>query len=85
LQKYVSERLIKEVPKSLTNFLWYLWETYCEEKESRFTLQAEGDESRLNITICSIGKTITQDFGVNINATIVVRKNTDGCYMSYDD
>lgn len=85
-EKYVSERLMKEEPQSLINFLWYLWETYCEkDKESRFLLQTEGDESRLNITICSIGKTITENFGTSINSTIVVHIDGSNCYMSYDD
>lgn len=85
MQKFVSERLTKQVPRSLINFLWYLFETYRKENENRFILRTDGDERQLNITICSANKTIVQDFGININTAIVIRTDGENYYMSEDD
>ena len=82
IEKHVSERLLNEVSRSLINFLWYLWDVYCDPtaKESVLLLQV-GKNGQL-ITIPTVNKTVEQDFDTAIDGTIVIRK--EGCkyYMS---
>ena len=81
-EKYVSERLLNELPRSLINFLWYLWEVYFDPttKESLFLLQPSGCGQR--VIIPQIDKSIEQDFGTAIDVTILIRKNGSKYYMS---
>ena len=79
---YVSEELLKEIPQSLINFLWYLWDVYCDpdSEVSLLLLQAEDDGQR--VTIHPEIMTIKQDFGTAITATILIRKEGSKYYMS---
>jgi len=81
-EKYVSERLLNELPKSLINFIWYLWEVYSDPtiKESLFLLQA--GKSGQRVIIPQINKCIEQDFGTAIDVTILIRRDGSKFYMS---
>ena len=81
-KRYVSEKLLNEMPRSLTDFIWYLWEVYCDPdaKESRFLLQSDGNGQR--VTIPLIDKTVVQDFGTAFNTVILIRKCGSKYYMS---
>ena len=81
-EKYVSERLLNELPKSLINFIWYLWEAYYDPtaKESLLILQSGGSGQR--VIIPQINKSIEQDFGTAIDVTILIRKEGSKYYMS---
>ena len=83
VEKYVSEQLLKDISRPLLNFLWYLWETYCDAMESRFTLQSDGQSQQ--VTIHAAGKTITKDLGSNMNAGIVIYRFGADAYMTYDN
>ncbi len=85
--KFTSERLIEELPKNLINFLWYLWEIYSQqgENQSRFAIKALEEKGSLRITVASKGKSIVQDFGISLNAEIIIRKKEGGYYMTYED
>ena len=81
-EKFVSERLLKELPNSLINFLWYLWEVYCDPatEESRFVLQS--GKSGQRVIIPHIDKSFEQDFGTAIDVTILIHRNGSDYYMS---
>ena len=81
-EKFVSERLLNELPKSLLNFIWYLWEVYCDPtvKESLFLLQARNHSQR--VIIPQLDKSIEQDFGAAIDATILIRRDGSKYCMS---
>ena len=81
-EKYVSERLLNELPISLINFIWYLWEVYCDSsaEESLFLLQSGGSGQR--VVIPRLNKTIEQDFGTAIDSKILIRKDGSKYYMS---
>ena len=80
--KYVSERLLNELPKSLINFIWYLWEVYSDPagKESLFLLQP--GESGQRVIIPQLNKSVEQDFGTVIDAIILIRRDGAKYYMS---
>ena len=82
IEKHVSERLMREMPRFLINFIWYLWDTYCDPdtEESLFLLQSDGNGQR--VTIPLIDKTVVQDFGTAFNTTITIRKDGFKYYMS---
>jgi len=84
-EKYTSERLPRELPRPLLNFLWYLWETYNDPCgiEFRVTLQDSGDISSQQFLIHSVGIAVTQNFGGSVNAEIVVRKDGTRYFMEY--
>lgn len=84
-ETYTSERLLRELPRPLLNFLWYLWETYSDPSESEFriTLQAGGDANSQRLLIRSTGITATQNFGCSIDAEIAVRKCGTKFFMEY--
>lgn len=47
---YTSEKLSRELPRPLINFLWYLWETYGNPNESEFRIALQNDsEGILNL------------------------------------
>ena len=81
-EKYVSERLLDELPKSLINFIWYLWEVYSDptSKESLFILESGRDGQR--VIIPKLDKFIEQDFGTAIDAIILIRRDGSKYYMS---
>jgi hypothetical protein len=85
--KYVSNELIEELPQPLINFLWYIWEVHFKNaEETKFLL--ETSDNGLRIAIPALDKTIEQDFGVAVSATIIIRKgkswrkNRSKYYMS---
>jgi hypothetical protein len=82
VEKYVSEKLLNESPRSLINFIWYLWELYCDPAvpESVFSLQP--GESGQRVVISQFDKSIEQDFGTSIDATILIRRDGSKYYMS---
>lgn len=82
VEKYVSERLLNELPRSLINFIWYLWEAYCDPDalESVFLLQS--GKSGQCVVIPQFDKSIEQDFGASIDATILIRRDGSKYYMS---
>ena len=81
-EKYVSERLLNELPISLINFIWYLWEVYCDPpaEESLFLLQPGGSGQR--VVIPQLNKIIEQDFGAAVDLKILLRKDGAKYYMS---
>ena len=81
-EKYVSERLLNELPKSLINFIWYLWEVYYDPtaKESLLILQPGSRGQR--VVIPQLDKSIEQDFGTAIDVTILIRRDGSKYYMS---
>ena len=82
IEKYVSERLLNEMPKSLINFLWYLWDVYCDPSvEENMFLLYPGDSGQ-RVTISLIEKTVEQDFGTAIKSIILIRKEGSKYYMS---
>ena len=82
---YTSEQLFREIPHPLLNFLWYLWEVYHSKSESDFyiTLQYTEGINGLHIFIPAAEVTITQEFGYNINANIIVSKIAARYFMEY--
>ena len=82
IEKHVSERLMNEMPRFLINFMWYLWEKYCDPdtEESLFLLHSDGSGQR--VTIPLIDKTVVQDFGTAFNISITIRKDGSNYYMS---
>jgi hypothetical protein len=82
VEKYVSEGLLNELPRSLINFIWYLWEVYCDPaiEESVFLLQP--GESGQRVVLPQFDKSIEQDFGTSIDATILIRRDRLSYYMS---
>lgn len=83
--RYTSEQLLQELPRPLLNFLWYLWDTYCDpdDPEFRITLQDTEDTNGQRFFIHGNGKTLTQDFGCHIAADIVIRKDGARYFMGY--
>ena len=81
-EQFVSERLLNELPKSLINFILYLWEVYSDPtvKESMFLLQP--GKSGQRVIISQINKSVEQDFGAAIDATILIRRDGSKYYMS---
>ena len=81
-ERFISEELLNEMPRPLINFLWYLWEVYCDEAddESLFILQS-GIIGQC-ITIQTTGKTVEQDLGTAIDTEILIRKEGAKHYMS---
>lgn len=83
-EKFNDEKVIRELPNALINFLWYLWETYCNNEETIFVLsQSDSGESRQTVRICAVDKSITKDFGISINAEILIQKNNNDFCMSF--
>lgn len=85
IETFTSERLLRELPRPLLHFLWYLWDTYCDpsELEFRITLQGDGDVNGKRLTIHATGATLTQDFGCAVNADILIRKIGTRVFMEY--
>ena len=90
VERYISEQLMNELPRYFINLLWYLWEIHCDPdaEESIFILQHtkdgggnedSGKSSYQRITIPLINKVIERDFGVAVDATIIIRKGESGC------
>jgi len=74
--------LLNELPKSLINFIWYLWDVYYDpnDKESLFILQP--GSSGQSVILPHINKSIEQDFGTAIDVTILIRRDGSKYYMS---
>ena len=81
-ERYVSERLLNELPKSLINFIWYLWEAYFDPAAEGclFLLQSGGSGQR--VVIPQLNKTFEQDFGTAVDVTILIKKDGAKYYMS---
>ena len=81
-EKYVSDLLLNELPNSLINFIWYLWEVYFDTatEESLFLLQSGKDGQR--VIIPQLNKSIEQDFGTAIDGIILIRRDGSDYYMS---
>lgn len=73
-EKYVSERLLDELPRPLINFLWYLWEVYCDTDANESLLVLQPGEIGQRIIIPNADKTVEQDFGTKVEATITIQK-----------
>ena len=81
-EKFISEELVQEMPQSLLNFIWYLWETYCDPTVSESLFMLKPCSKGQRVIINSIGKTVEQDFDTAINTTIAIRKDGTKYYMS---
>ena len=81
-EKYVSERLLNELPNSLINFIWYLWEVYCDPAIEESLLLLQSGSSSQRVFIPQINKSVEQDFGTVIDAIIVIRRDGSNYYMS---
>ena len=79
---YVSEELLKEIPQSLINFLWYLWDVYCDPGSEASLLLLQAEDGGQRVTIHPEIMTVKQDFGTTITATILIRKKGSKYYMS---
>jgi len=80
-KKIISKQISDEIPNPLINFIWYLWETYCDSAdESIFMLIPCTNGQR--ITILPLEKSTEQNFGTGITGTILIRKNGENFYMS---
>jgi hypothetical protein len=82
VEKYVSEGLLNELPRSLINFIWYLWEAYCDPDAPESVFLLKPGESCQCVVIPQFDKSIEQDFGTSINATIQIRRDGSSYYMS---
>ena len=81
-EKYVSERLVNEMPRPLINFLWYLWEAYCDPIiQDNIFLLYPGDSGQ-RVTVLLVEKTVELEFGTAIDSIIVIRKEGSKYYMS---
>ena len=81
-EKFVSERLLDELPNSLINFIWYLWEVYCDPAIEESLLSLQSGISGQRVIITQINKSVEQDFGTAIDATIAIRRDGSKYYMS---
>ena len=81
-EKLISDDLAKELPKSLVNFLWYIWELHLGEDADEVVFCIETFDEGLNINVPTLGKVFKQDFAATINATIVILKHEQKYYMS---
>ena len=86
LEKHTSEKLLRELPRPVAHFMWYLWETYSDPNVSEFhiTLHGHEDPAHQRFIIHTIGKTIAKDFRCNIDADIAIRKSGARCFMEYN-
>ena len=84
-EKYISERLMNDLTNPLINFLWYLWELYCDPNDGDNIFILSSDGNGQTVKIHSIDKTVNQDFGTNINAEIIIHKDGTKYFMSYKD
>jgi hypothetical protein len=82
VEKYVSERLLNELPRSLINFIWYLWEAYCDPDAPESIFLLKPGEIGQRVVIPQFNKSIEQDFGTSIDATILIRGDGSKYYMS---
>ena len=81
-EKYISEQVLDELPRPLINFLWYLWDVYCDPRAECVLLLLQPSGSSQKVTIPEINKAVEQDFGVAIDATIVICKDGAKYLMS---
>ena len=81
-EKYVSERLLNEMPRPLINFLWYLWEMYCNPVAGDIIFVLRSGDNGQQVTMPLIGKTVEQEFGASIDSTILIRKEGSKYFMS---
>ena len=85
LGKYTSEKLLRELPRPMIHFLWYLWDTYrglgCSA--FRITLQDTGETHGQRFIIRSNGESITRDFGCRVDADIAIRMEGTRYFMEY--
>jgi len=83
-EKFTSERLVRELSRSMLNFLWYLWDAYHDPSKSEFRISLQADNaSEQGFTIPSAGITTTQNFDCRLNAEIVIRRAGARCFMEY--
>ena len=61
-EKYVSEKLLRELPRPLLNFLWYLWDTYSytDLSEVRILLRGTEDANGQCFTVHTTSETIIE-------------------------
>ena len=75
LDKYLSERLLNEIPRPVINFIWYLWDVYHSPCETEFQVLLRVEEGlNQQFIIYSVGISISQDFNYSINTDIAIRK-----------
>ena len=82
IERYVSEQMLNKIPLSLINFLWYLWEVYCNPDTTETILLIQPGDHGQRVTIPMIEKTVEQDFGTAIDSIILIRKEGSKYYMS---
>ena len=81
-ERYISERLLQELPRPLVNFVWYLWEMYGDADNAVFRVtitDADGQRFYVHAT----GDTIIQDFGCRTDADIAIRREGSRAFMEY--
>lgn len=84
-EKFTSEQLLKELPRPLLNFLWYLWDTYYVPCDTEFRITLEADSvAGQRFIIPSANVTITQDFGCSVNTAIIIRRHGTRVFMERD-
>ena len=81
-KRFISEQLLSEMSRPLINFIWYLWEMYCDPTAAEYLFILQPCAKGQRIVILHIDKTIEQDFGTAINATILIKKDGANYYMS---
>ena len=81
-ERFVSERLLNQAPLPLINFLWYLWDVYCDPDAVENMLLLKPGESGQCVIIPTVNKTVEKDFGSPIDAIIIIRTEHQKYYMS---
>jgi hypothetical protein len=82
VEKYASERLLDELPRPLINFIWYLWEAYCDQTVEESVFLLKPGESGQRVVISQFDKSVEQDFGTSIDATILIQRDGSKYCMS---
>jgi hypothetical protein len=82
IEKYVSLDLLNKLPKSLINFLWYLWEIHDDPGEAQSLIYLQQGDNGQQITFVASSKVIEQNFGTAVNATVTIKKESEKYFMS---
>jgi hypothetical protein len=79
-ERFVSEGLRRELPNAMLNFIWYLWELYCDPDNEVSVLELRPGDKGQRVTVA--GQAVEQDFGTAVEAQIVILKSGNIYLMS---
>ena len=80
-ETHTSEKIQRVLSRPLINFIWYLWEVYCDPCASVSQITLEGGDGGQHFIVPSAGFSTTQDFGCRTDADIVIRRIELGYFM----